>query len=340
MRKTVPALTLLLSLVSPIAATPLYSEPLHSETLHSETTAEEPGTDGARTFPCRSLGALLPRATPLLGGVIASNFSLLVGDRGLLVRGSSDGLSWVRIPSVTSVMLTSASVSDDDIALVAGHDQTILRSIDGGHSWSLVHQATGVDTPLFDIAFVSPKRAFAVGAYGTVLTSTDAGITWEPYVLSDGEDRHAYALAEGPEGLWIMVGEAGLMYRWSHNEPAWHEITNATRSSLFDAVFCPDESLLAVGLNGRIYRSSATLDSWTSVENTIGSSLFTVSSHPSGLLMSGAGGALVSAQTCDGPFQVSHTPERLAISAILRLDSGAALLLGESGVSCLAEGHR
>lgn len=330
MGETALRLTLLLGLVG-LASSSL---------LRAETPNDAPQIDDAVESHCRSIQALIPRTTQLLGGAAGLTFSLLVGDRGLVLRGNPQTTSWERIQAATSAMLTSAAISDKAVALIVGHEQTILRSTDSGRTWDLVHQAPRLDAPLFDVTFVSSERAFAVGAYGTVLSSSDEGLTWEPISLSDDEDRHAYALVKGPQESWFMTGEAGLLYQWSADDSEWQEMVGAPSSSIFDAILCNDQSMLAVGLSGRLYRSSASLDSWSSVPNSIGSSLFTVVSHPSGVLLGGMSGVVASGPSCDGPFEVAHTPARLAISAILPLESGTTLLLGESGVSCIRSGHQ
>ena len=61
-------------------------------------------------------------------------------------------------------------------ALVSsGSGSRIYRTTDGAGSWTQVGAAS---QPLYDVAFVSPTVAYAVGAAGTLLHSSDGGATW------------------------------------------------------------------------------------------------------------------------------------------------------------------
>ena len=61
--------------------------------------------------------------------------------------------------------------------LAVGYWGTVLRSVDGGQVWS--HQATPTDATLYAVSFGDERRAWAVGAAGTLLYSEDAGVSWK-----------------------------------------------------------------------------------------------------------------------------------------------------------------
>jgi photosystem II stability/assembly factor-like uncharacterized protein len=62
-------------------------------------------------------------------------------------------------------------------AWAVGYWGAILRSDDGGRTWSYVDTPT--DASLYDVDFADEEHGWAVGANGTLLRTTDGGRTWE-----------------------------------------------------------------------------------------------------------------------------------------------------------------
>ena len=66
-------------------------------------------------------------------------------------------------------------------AVTAGAGGRIFRTTDGANSWT---QVASSPAALSDLTFVTPTTAYAVGAHGTLLASTDAGGTWTALALA------------------------------------------------------------------------------------------------------------------------------------------------------------
>ena len=73
-----------------------------------------------------------------------------------------------------------------------GQSGVINISNDGGNSWTNPYQSigtyngTGITNakPLVDIAFVNPNSGIAVGAHGTLVTTSDGGVTWVDHSIA------------------------------------------------------------------------------------------------------------------------------------------------------------
>jgi photosystem II stability/assembly factor-like uncharacterized protein len=63
-----------------------------------------------------------------------------------------------------------------------GFPDLIVRSSDGGHTWRVVHRDLATASPdlpmLMACAFAGADRGWAVGRSGTVLATSDAGVSW------------------------------------------------------------------------------------------------------------------------------------------------------------------
>ncbi|MCO8312936.1 WD40/YVTN/BNR-like repeat-containing protein [Pseudomonas mandelii] len=77
-------------------------------------------------------------------GAVLSDGSLLVGgQRGTLLHGSADGLSWKRVPLQSKSSVTAIDVSGREVIAV-GLDGLIVRSDDGGQSFHEQSSSDGV----------------------------------------------------------------------------------------------------------------------------------------------------------------------------------------------------
>src|SRR5215470_11506826 len=89
---------------------------------------------------------------------------------------------WVwQNPYPTANSLTGVAVLSPQIFVAVGDSGSILRTTDGGETWTF--QPSGTDRNLVGVSFVDQDTGFAVGTAGTVLRTTDGGITWtsRPY---------------------------------------------------------------------------------------------------------------------------------------------------------------
>lgn len=111
--------------------------------------------------------------------------------------------------------LRHAAFNLDGIGIAVGDRGTILRSIDEGESWSDV--ASGVDSSLSEIAWVSSSQAVVVGggydtltqvSRGVVLVTQDSGATWKS--IQDQDLPRLRAVHRLSDGSVIAAGD------WSH----------------------------------------------------------------------------------------------------------------------------
>ena len=124
---------------------------------------------------------------------MAGSRLVVVGARGHVLVSTDDGASWTQAEVPTRVLLTAVHMHDERTGWAVGHDAVILRTNDGGATWSMVHQAPEEELPLLDVWFRDARTGFAVGAYGYFLATEDAGETWTPRTIS-ANDFHLNAL--------------------------------------------------------------------------------------------------------------------------------------------------
>lgn len=121
-----------------------------------------------------------------------------VGERGHVLL-SRDGLEWEQAEEVpVRATLTRVEFSGGRLWAV-GHDTTILFSSDMGRTWALQNFDPEAERPLLDLHFFNANEGIAVGAYGLIMKTSDAGSNWESIEMADVTTSEAIDWGEAAE---------------------------------------------------------------------------------------------------------------------------------------------
>jgi len=130
-------------------------------------------------------------------------------DGGLSWRTANDGLENLRLAEI------AVSPRSPDTVLAAGAQPRggLFRTVDGGETWSTVIGFGHVTS----LAFLpSGSRAIAGATGGRIMTSDDAGATWELAVTLDrGDTITAIATGTGPDAIDTVfaASRSGRLFR-------------------------------------------------------------------------------------------------------------------------------
>ncbi|MCC9607449.1 YCF48-related protein [Blastopirellula sp. JC732] len=106
----------------------------------------------------------------------------LVGDSGLVMSSGDRGISWnLRTSELPGGMgrqfdARGVAVNGDRVTVVGSPGSIVLTSLDGGAHW--LSATTGHRAPLTAVTFADNMHGWAVGAFGTILATTDGGASW------------------------------------------------------------------------------------------------------------------------------------------------------------------
>jgi len=101
---------------------------------------------------------------------------------------------------------------DDRNGWVVGERGTLLRTIDGGETWTVIPTNTSVT--LLSIQFLTDDEGWAIGRSGTILRSSDEGKTWVPQESTT--KQNLYSLNFNKKIGWV-VGAAGVALRYERD---------------------------------------------------------------------------------------------------------------------------
>ncbi|RJO64803.1 MAG: hypothetical protein C4523_17365 [Myxococcales bacterium] len=202
------------------------------------------------------------------GGAVAFNsrdkfYDIVEWDGGLFVAGypgfllkTADRAQTLEPQKTdTDRALFSMSAFDEKIALASGPGGLMLRTEDGGKSWSKTE--TGVQIPLFSVfALKGTAKAWAVGLFNTILHSADQGKSWarqEHQLPEDTDDEPTLnAVWFIDENNGVAVGEFGVIIATKDGGKTWTDRRSPAPDALYDMAFTDALRGVAVGSKGTI----------------------------------------------------------------------------------------
>ncbi|MFN8698488.1 MAG: YCF48-related protein, partial [Flavobacteriales bacterium] len=201
--------------------------------------------------------------------------TIILGSDNDLIRSDDGGVSWVSLPMLD---INGNSLFHDitnDIHFVnsttgiavginfLGNQEVILRTTDGGVSWSAVNIFEGGAFPrnLNEVHFVSASTGVAVGTNGRIVRTTNGGQTWTAITSNTTRELHSVHFYTSLNG--IIVGDEVILTTtnggssWSlQNHPGRYLKSVRTLSST-----------LAYTCGNAILKSTTNGTSWTLMDD-------------------------------------------------------------------------
>jgi photosystem II stability/assembly factor-like uncharacterized protein len=203
-----------------------------------------------------------------------------VGHDGIVLRTVDGGQSWDKrfdglqantlmladaqknVSTLRSALDSSrgSAVHAAQLALDAG--MNALADVEAGAKF-------GASRPLLAVYFTNPDEGYAVGAYGQLFHTADAGRSWDCLAarLHNSESLHLNAITVTTAGVVLIAGEGGLVFRSRDSGHSWQTLDSGYKGQLFgvmelDAGKSKDDTLLAYGFGGHLLMGNKDGTSW------------------------------------------------------------------------------
>lgn len=300
---------------------------------------------------------IAPLATKslLLDATKAGPRIVVVGEHGHILTSDDLGQTWRQAKVPTRANLTGVYFTDEKHGWAVGHDEVILRTEDGGDTWTLVHSAPEKEQPLLAVWFKDANKGLAIGAYGTVLASEDGGRTWEqrsfdPKPLPGAaaakakeedefvdapspSDMHLNAIVPARDGSLLIAAESGHVFRSTDDGATWTILPSPYEGSLFGVLPLEGQSLLVFGLRGHLFRSDDDGQTWREIDTgTVAMLTDAARADERTIVIGGLAGTLLVSRDGGETFTLVQQPDRKGVAAVLALDANRILAVGEGGV--------
>jgi photosystem II stability/assembly factor-like uncharacterized protein len=145
---------------------------------------------------------------------------------GSFIYGTTNGGdSWTLLKQDTTILgLYGIYFTDDNTGTVVGSNGSILRTIDGGETWT--PQTSGTEADLWDVFFISSDTGWAVGGDimgitgGVILRTTDGGNTWIAQEYPNNNAIFGVFFTDANTGT-VVSGMGDILHTKTGGVPTW-----------------------------------------------------------------------------------------------------------------------
>ena len=192
----------------------------------------------------------------------------------LLATVSTTAQNWTSIPTPVPTNLILYGIEfpggQNEIGYAGGSNVTyngkgtILKTVDGGVTWSVIWSSTVNGTGVSAIHFLNVDIGFAGTQGGAFMRTTDGGANWTSVDLDTNNDQgdvHDIAFRDADHGALVTAYNG--MYRTADGGDTW---VPASTSPVGQYALCyaDGSTLFSCGINQSIYKSVDDGDNWTS----------------------------------------------------------------------------
>jgi photosystem II stability/assembly factor-like uncharacterized protein len=194
--------------------------------------------------------------------------TVAVGQMGEVLVEDAPG-SWKKYDSGVPNRLLTVSVNSSGLAVAAGEFGTVLKSADGGHSWtscapdwaSMADKDTfGTQEPTIYSAYVSDGGEVTIaGEFGVIMRSSDAGATWRPVrpVQAKAPTIFAMQIAPAGSGNSYAVGQTGEFLSSGDGGEHWTEARRGTGANLLGIAASRSGEVVITGMRTMLQSDDA-----------------------------------------------------------------------------------
>jgi photosystem II stability/assembly factor-like uncharacterized protein len=262
----------------------------------------------------------------------------LATTRDGIYRTSDGAFSWTRVASRPKG-LEGLFFATDSIGYAVG-DSIVLKSTDGGESWSDSSLGTGpASLPLRTIDCSSAVTCIATAdGDQRIVRTIDGGGSWSAIagpsgpVLTAAFSSPSRALAGGVAGITAVSDDGGA---------SWSRIGGALTDS-FNRLSATSGTLaFAIGDRGVLARTTDGGDSWSNLPVPTSDPLIDVAflDETYGFVLDGAG-TLFRTEDGGAGWQALHSSSSAPPEAVLAMDPDLVLLVGPRGIRRSLDGGR
>lgn len=238
--------------------------------------------------------------------------------------------SWKRVGAWGN-RLTGIDWVTEQIGFVSG-DQIILKTIDGGLSWT--EQLAPVKTHMHGLDFFNENIGLMVGENGQVFRTTNGGETWSLIKLPTDKTLRSVQFLN--QTRVYIVGESGEVYRSTNSGSSWAKQSVGSTVNLNGMHFANADTGYVAAADGRILRTFNSGNNWafvnTGQSNGLNDVYFTNAKN--GYAIGQLGTILRSTDAGQTWTQVTSGTERnLNTVAFNRTNPLLGVVLGDTGTS-------
>lgn len=198
--------------------------------------------------------------------VANENIAYAVGDSGTIMKRTADD-SWEDI-SYGTLSFRDVHAIDAEHVLACGYDGMLIKTNDGGTSWTEV--SVGTTENLRRMHFISETEGWLVGSDGVMFKTTDGGDTWQS--LTSGVSVSLYGVFFVNKTLGFAVGKDDHVLKTTDGGATWTTNVLNTNEDLNSIVFKDENTGWITGKDNVLMATTDGGNTWTNQSISLDSS--------------------------------------------------------------------
>jgi photosystem II stability/assembly factor-like uncharacterized protein len=259
-----------------------------------------------------------------------------VGEFGHVLLSDDNGENWRQAASVpTRNTLVGVTFIDNQTGYAVGHAATILKTADGGDTWTLQYNERRGETPLFAVYFADAQNGIAVGGFSYTFETKNGGESWiqRDLVEDSYDDFHLNDLFADKKGNIYIPAEFGTVYKSRDRGQNWQAIETGYDGSFWGGIGLANGDVLVFGMRGNVWRSSNAGGSWNQVNTGTDQSVSGGTQLDDGrVVLAGLSGTVLVSSDGGKSFTNQPRPDRLSFAAAIGKTGDEIILLGDPGI--------
>jgi photosystem II stability/assembly factor-like uncharacterized protein len=193
--------------------------------------------------------------------------TILISSQRELIKSYDGGNTWHSI-EISNYYINSISFINSNLGFAACNNGKIVKTIDGGLTWTLCHQHDWTSWDINVILFLNKEIGFAFCEVGDILKTENGGQSWKK-VVEFGQGYNTAFFID--DSIGFAGGEDGYLLKTTDGGENW---ANSGFGGLIDShdilstFFVNDSIGFTVGLRGRIMKTSNGGDTWIAYSPT------------------------------------------------------------------------
>ena len=207
---------------------------------------------------------------------VNENVGYITGGRGTILKTEDGGKTWARKMARSDTPgrggrrggmranLMGIQMINETTGFIAGSENTILKTTDGGETWVGSSERARVGETrnnLENIWFVSPTTGWVIGSFGTLMHTADGGETWEK--RNAGFDNNLFGIHFVDENTGWICGQEGLILHTNDGGATWNQQKTESFDDLHDIIFVDTMVGWAVGGFNSVLHTTDGGNTWT-----------------------------------------------------------------------------
>ncbi len=192
------------------------------------------------------------------------NLGFIISDNNLL-KTTDAGETWKKIENIPSDTLDYLIFYNENIAWISTING-LLKTTDAGETWEMIN--TRYSSYLIK-SFVDENTAYVLGKGNALFKTTDGGANWKRISSGSGFDSDINSFNVNKEGVFIGVGDYGIIKRTTDDGIHWNAISSGYYESLNNIQFLDNLNGWAAGNYGAIIKTTDGGQTWKEKKNPI-----------------------------------------------------------------------